>query len=180
MGIPGCSPRGLDLYFREDFLGVKREVPVHYPGIVAGLFPENFFDWFALVLSEIEYRYVLVVVYDASGIVGEPGLGREIGQEGDVVLQGAAVSVQLRLKYLISGHGVGLSRVSVLQVLVTVEFVSCGESPLLHLVEDILHVHELAFAEIEVHSGTEEFLVEQRRYRIPPSILRGTWQSGRK
>ena len=121
------------------------------------------------MFSEVEDRYILVVINDAAGIVRELGLGREVGQEVDVVLEGVGVFVQLGLQYLVCCHGVGLSGVGVFEILVTVKLIGGRQGSLLHLVEYVLHVHQLALAEVEVHSGAEEFLVEDRKSKSTPA-----------
>ena len=44
----------------------------------------------------------------------------------------------------------------VVEVLPAIELISGLERALLFLVEDVLHVHELALAEVEVDAGPEE------------------------
>ena len=44
----------------------------------------------------------------------------------------------------------------VFQILAAIEFIGSRQRALLHLVENDLHVHKLAAAHVNVHTGTKE------------------------
>ena len=146
----------------DDFLGVEREVAVHHPGVVAGFLAEDVGDAAALVLAESEDLLALVVVENPSGVVGRFGTARVGGQRIDVVFE-VVVAVELRLEHFVCRPRVGFGRVGVFEFLVAVEAVGRHKGALLFLVEDVLHVDELAALEIHVDARTHELLDKHRQ-----------------
>ena len=147
--------------FRQYLFGVQGELGVKHPRVVTGLLFQHLFHGYAFILTEAEYLHPVGVVDDESGEVDGIVLVGEFTQEVDIVLERIAVAVELRLKHLVSRHGVGGSRVGILQVFVAVEAIGSTERALFHLVEDGLHVDELALTHVEINLCPQEFLGEQ-------------------
>ena len=63
---------------------------------------------------------------------------------------------------VIGGTCVGLCRVGIVKVAVAVELHGGRERALLHLVEDVLHIHQAALAYVKVGTCAGKFLYEQR------------------
>ena len=89
-------------------------------------------------------------------------MGRELRQCGDIVLEVFGIAVKLGFEDFEGSQRVRLCRVGILQRLVAVELVGSLECAALHLVEDRLHVDEVAVIEVHSDTSTEEFLDEHR------------------
>ena len=65
----------------KNFFGVEGEVSVHHPGVVTWLFGQYLFNRDPSVFSEVEYRDILLILYNPSGVVHVFVLGRELCEE---------------------------------------------------------------------------------------------------
>ena len=114
------------------------------------------------MLAEIEHFDSLVVVYDTSGIVDVLVAARKFGQKTDVVFQVVGVTVELGLQHFQGGQRIGFGRVGFGQVFLAVEFVCGDQRALFHLVENVLHVDETAFFQVDVYTGSQELFDQHR------------------
>ena len=57
----------LNADFGQNLFGVQREVAGHNPSVIAWIFFKHVSDKMPFVFTEIEYLFVIVIVYDASG-----------------------------------------------------------------------------------------------------------------
>ena len=143
------------------FLLVQCKVTVQYPAVVARVTFQHLGYRHAFVLAKVEDFDALIIVNHATGKVNILIEAREVGKEIHVVLQVFRITVELCHQHFIGSSCVGLSRMSILQVLTAIELVGGRKGTLLHLVEDNLHVDKLATTQVDVHLGTEEFFGQQ-------------------
>lgn len=163
----------------DDLLGVEREIRLHHPVVVGGLTEEHLLDGHVLVLSEVEDRLLVLVPDDMAGhihvvrLLGKSAEGLHIVLHGHVSALGARVGVlhpvvlvELGLEDIEGGAGVGVGVMGLRQIAVTVELVGSHEVARLHLVEDVLHVHHQAVAQVEALAATQELLHQQRHVEL--------------
>ena len=95
----------------------------------------------AFVLAEVENRLFLVIEHYAAGIIQVAVSGREFRQEAYLVLKIIGISVLLGFKDFHGCNGIAFGTVSIIQILIAVELVSCFQRSLLELMENILYVN---------------------------------------
>ena len=68
----------------------------------------------------------------------------------------------MRFEHFERGTGVGQGGVRVVEVFLAIKLIGRHEVALLHFVEDVLHVHELAARDVEVDARADKLLYEHR------------------
>ncbi|PMB18117.1 hypothetical protein CEN47_24870, partial [Fischerella thermalis CCMEE 5319] len=90
----------------EDFFGIQGEFGIEYPGVVAGVAFEDFFEGLPFVFAEVECFFSVGVVDDETGEVGVLVFGGELAQESDIVLE-LLVALELCFENFVRGGDVG-------------------------------------------------------------------------